>query len=123
MKDKIKKVNAIGRVKNINQLPSNITKDCLSVPSTSSPKINPIITGTNEKPYRLIKKPITPNKSIIQTSINDWFNEYVPQTETANIIGHNNLLETKVILAKIFAPKNPNTKNMILAINIEPKIP
>ena len=50
MKDKIKKVNEIGRVKNISQFPSNITKYCLSVPSTSSPKINPIMTGTNEKP-------------------------------------------------------------------------
>ena len=50
MKDKIKKVNAIGRVKNINQFPSNITRDCLSVPSTNSPKINQIMTGTNEKP-------------------------------------------------------------------------
>ena len=50
MKDKIKKVNAIGRVKNISQFPSNITKDCLSVPSTSSHKINPIITGTMENP-------------------------------------------------------------------------
>ena len=51
---KIKNVNAIGLVKNINQLPSNITKDCLRVPSTNSPKINPIITGTTEKPYLLI---------------------------------------------------------------------
>ena len=34
----------------INQLPSNITRDCLNVPSTSSPSINPIITGTTEKP-------------------------------------------------------------------------
>ena len=68
MKDKTKKVKAIGLVKNINQFPSNITNDCLKVPSTSSPKIKPIITGTTEKPYLLIKKPITPNKSIIQTS-------------------------------------------------------
>ena len=71
MKDKIKKVNTIGLVKNINQLPSKITRDCLNVPSTSSPKINPIITGTTEKPYLLIKNPITPKKSIIHTSIID----------------------------------------------------
>ena len=75
MKDKIKKVTTIGLDKNINQFPSNITNDCLRVPSTSSPNINPIITGTTEKPYLLIKKPITPNKSIIQTSIIDWLNE------------------------------------------------
>ena len=45
MKDKIKKVTTIGLVKNINQFPSNITNDCLRVPSTNSPNINPIITG------------------------------------------------------------------------------
>ena len=33
-------------MKNINQFPSNITRDCLKVPSTNSPKINPMITGT-----------------------------------------------------------------------------
>jgi hypothetical protein len=71
IKDKIKNVKAIGLVKNISQLPSNITIDCLKVPSTSSPKINPIITGTTEKPYRLIKKPSTPKNNIIQTSIID----------------------------------------------------
>ena len=123
MKDKIKNDNAIGLVKNINQFPSKITKDCLKVPSTSSPKIKPIITGTTEKPYLLIKKPITPNKSIIHTSNNDWLSEYVPHTETANIIGHKSLLGTNVILAKIFAPKNPKTKNIIFAINIDPNIP
>ena len=123
MKAKIKKVKAIGRVKNINQFPSNITSDCLNVPSTNSPKINPIITGTTEKPYLLIKKPTTPKKIIIQTSIIDWLREYVPQTDTAKIIGHKILFGTNVILAKILAPKNPNTKNKMFAINIEPKIP
>ena len=44
MKDKIKKVTTIGLVKNINQFPSNITNDCLRVPSTNSPNIKPIIT-------------------------------------------------------------------------------
>ena len=39
-----------GLVKKRNQFPSNITNDCLKVPSTNSPKINPIITGTTEKP-------------------------------------------------------------------------
>ena len=68
---KVKKVNAIGLVKNINQLPSNITRDCLKVPSTSSPKINHIITGTTEKPYLLMKKPTTPKNNIIQTSVID----------------------------------------------------
>ena len=71
MKDKIKKVTTIGLDKNINQFPSNITNDCLRVPSTSSPNINPIITGTTEKPYLLIKKPITPKDNIIQTSVID----------------------------------------------------
>ena len=33
-----------------NHIPSKITKDCLRVPSTNSPKIRPIITGTTEKP-------------------------------------------------------------------------
>ena len=75
MKDKIKKVTTIGLDKNINQFPSNITNDCLSVPSTNSPNINPIITGTTEKPYLLIKKPINPKNNIIHTSINDWLNE------------------------------------------------
>ena len=46
----MKNVTTIGLVKNNNQLPSNITKDCLKVPSTHSPKIKPIITGTPEKP-------------------------------------------------------------------------
>ena len=55
MKAKIKKVKAIGLVKNINQFPSNITSDCLKVPSTNSPKIKPIITGTTENPNLLIK--------------------------------------------------------------------
>ncbi len=50
IKDKIKNVTAIGLVKNRNQFPSKITKDCLKVPSTKSPKIKPIITGTTEKP-------------------------------------------------------------------------
>ena len=68
MKDKIKKVTTIGLVKNINQFPSNITNDCLRVPSTSSPNINPIITGTTEKPNLLIKNPSTPKNNIIQTS-------------------------------------------------------
>ena len=67
----MKNVKAIGLVKNINQLPSNITRDCLKVPSTNSPKINPIITGTTEKPYLLIKKPSNPKNNIIQTSIMD----------------------------------------------------
>ena len=75
MKDKIKNDNAIGLVKNINQFPSKITKDCLKVPSTSSPKIKPIITGTTEKPYLLIKKPSTPKNNIIHTSIIDWLSE------------------------------------------------
>ena len=69
--DKTKKVTTIGLVKNINQFPSKITNDCLKVPSTNSPKINPIITGTTEKPYLLIKNPTTPKKSIIHTSIMD----------------------------------------------------
>ena len=55
IKAKIKKVKAIGLVKNINQFPSKITSDCLNVPSTNSPKIKPIITGTTENPYLLIK--------------------------------------------------------------------
>ena len=71
MIDKIKKVTTIGLDKNISQFPSNITRDCLRVPPTNSPNINPIITGTTEKPYLLIKNPITPKKSIIQTSIID----------------------------------------------------
>ena len=75
MKDKTKNVKTIGLVKNISQFPSKITNDCLKVPSTSSPKINPIITGTTEKPYRLIKKPITPKNNIIHTSIIDWLSE------------------------------------------------
>ena len=75
MKAKIKKVKAIGRVKNINQFPSNITSDCLNVPSTNSPKINPMITGTTENPYLLMKKPTTPKNNIIQMSIIDWFKE------------------------------------------------
>ena len=75
MKDKIKKVTTIGLDNNINKFQSNITNDCISLPSTNPPNINPIITGTTEKPYLLIKKPITPNKSIIQTSIMDWLNE------------------------------------------------
>ena len=75
MKDKIKKVTTIGLDKNINQFPSNITNDCLRVPSTNSPNINPIITGTTEKPYLLIKKPITPKDNIIQTSVIDWLKE------------------------------------------------
>ena len=41
---------SIGLVKKRNQFPSNITNDCLKVPSTNSPNINPIITGTTEKP-------------------------------------------------------------------------
>ena len=82
-----------------------------------------MITGTTEKPYLLIKKPRTPKNNIIQTSIIDWFNEQVPQTETAKIIGQSNLFGTKVILAKSFAPKNPRIKNITLAINIDPKIP
>ena len=53
----------------------------------------------------------------------DWLNEYVPQTDTAKIIGHKILLGTRVILAKIFAPKKPNIKNRIFATNIAPKIP
>ena len=68
MKDKIKKVTTIGLVKNISQFPSNITNDCLRVPSTNSPNIKPIITGTTEKPNLLIKKPSTPKNNIIQTS-------------------------------------------------------
>ena len=68
IKDKIKNVKAIGLVKNINQFPSNITNDCLKVPSTNSPRINPMITGTTENPYLLIKNPSTPKKIIIQTS-------------------------------------------------------
>ena len=68
---KIKNVKAIGLVKNMNQLPSKITNDCLKVPSTNSPKINPIITGTTENPYLLIKNPTTPKNSIIQTSTID----------------------------------------------------
>ena len=75
IKDKIKNVKAIGLVKNINQFPSNITNDCLRVPSTNSPSINPIITGTTEKPYLLIKNPITPKNIIIQTSSIDWLKE------------------------------------------------
>ena len=71
MIDKIKKVITIGLDKNISQFPSNITRDCLNVPSTNSPKINPIITGTTEKPYRLIKNPTTPKNNIIHTSIID----------------------------------------------------
>ena len=71
MKAKTKKVKAIGRLKNINQFPSKITNDCLSVPSTNSPKIKPIITGTTENPYLLIKKPTTPKINIIHTSVND----------------------------------------------------
>jgi hypothetical protein len=71
IKDKIKNVKAIGLVRNINQFPSNITNDCLRVPSTNSPNINPIITGTTEKPYLLIKNPSTPKNIIIQTSIID----------------------------------------------------
>ena len=47
----------------------------------------------------------------------------MPQTETANIIGHKILLGTNVILAKILAPKKPNIKKSTLAINIAPKIP
>ena len=82
-----------------------------------------MITGTTEKPYLLIKKPRTPKNNIIQTSIIDWFNEQVPQTETAKIIGHKILFGTNVILAKIFAPKKPNIKNKTLAINIAPNIP
>ena len=50
MKDKIKNVTTIGLVKNNSQFPSKITSDCLSVPSTNSPKINPMITGTTENP-------------------------------------------------------------------------
>ena len=75
IKDKIKNDKAIGLVKNISQFPSNITIDCLKVPSTSSPKINPIMTGTTEKPYLLIKKPSTPKNNIIHTSIIDWLSE------------------------------------------------
>ena len=45
------------------------------------------------------------------------------RTETAKIIGHNILFGTKVILAKIFAPKKPNIKNKIFAISMAPKIP
>ena len=71
MKAKIKKVNAIGLVKNISQFPSKITSDCLNVPSTNSPNIKPIITGTTENPYLLIKKPTTPKNNIIHTSIID----------------------------------------------------
>ena len=123
MKDKIKKVTTIGLVKNINQFPSNITNDCLRVPSTSSPNINPIITGTTEKPNLLIKNPSTPKNNIIQTSSIDWLKEYVPHTETVKIIGHKILLGTKVILANIFAPKKPNIKKSMFAINIAPKIP
>ena len=40
----------MGLVRNKSQLPSKITNDCLKVPSTNSPKINPMITGTTEKP-------------------------------------------------------------------------
>ena len=69
MIEKIKKNTTIGLVKNLNQFPSKITNDCLKVPSTNSPKINPIITGTIEKPNLLIKKPITPKANIIQISI------------------------------------------------------
>ena len=36
-----------------------------------SPSINPMITGTTENPYLLIKKPSTPKNNIIQTSIID----------------------------------------------------
>ena len=61
----------MGLVKNINQFPSKITKDCLSVPSTSSPKIKPIMTGTTENPYLLIKNPTTPKNNIIHMSIID----------------------------------------------------
>ena len=68
MKDKIKKVTTIGLDKNINQFPSNITNDCLRVPSTNSPNIKPIITGTTENPYLLMKNPRTPKNNIIQTS-------------------------------------------------------
>ena len=71
MIDNIKKVTTIGLVRNMNQFPSKITNDCLKVPSTNSPKINPIITGTKEKPNLLIKKPITPQVNIIQISIKD----------------------------------------------------
>jgi hypothetical protein len=71
IKAKIKNVKAIGLLKNINQFPSNITSDCLKVPSTNSPKIKPIITGTTENPYLLIKKPTTPKNNIIQISIID----------------------------------------------------
>ena len=107
----------------MSQFPSNITKDCLKVPSTNSPKIKPIITGTTENPYLRTKKPKTPKNNIIHTSIIDWLNEYVPQTETANIIGHKILFGTKVILANTLAPKNPNIKKRMFAINIAPKIP
>ena len=59
----------------MSQFPSNITKDCLKVPSTSYPNINPIITGTTENPNLLIKNPSTPKNNIIQTSIIDWLKE------------------------------------------------
>ena len=38
-------------------------------------------------------------------------------------MGQSNLFGTRVILANNFAPKKPNIKNKILAINIEPNIP
>lgn len=118
-----KKNTTIGLLKNMSQLPSKMTKDCLKVPSTNSPKIKPIITGTTEKPNLLIKKPIKPNEIIIQTSIIDWLNEYVPHTDNVKIIGHSNLLGIRVTLANILAPKKPKIKNKILANNIAPKIP
>ena len=46
-----KKINdAINSVADSQNKASKITKDCLNVPSTNSPKIKPIITGTTEKP-------------------------------------------------------------------------
>ena len=65
----------MGIEKNISQFQSNFTNDCLRLPSPSAPKINPIITGTTEKPYRLIKQPSTPKNNIIHTSIIDWLSE------------------------------------------------
>ena len=51
----MKNVNAIGLVKNINQFPSNITNDCLNVPSTNSPKINPIVTDKYKSDFNIIE--------------------------------------------------------------------
>ena len=51
------------------------TKFELMSTTINSPSINPMITGTTENPYLLIKNPRTPKKIIIQTSNIDWLNE------------------------------------------------